>query len=268
LNNAAKYTEPGGRIDLTAELAPSPPTPLPRGERGKGEGEVVIRIRDSGIGIAAELLPRIFDWFTQADASLARTQGGLGIGLTLVRKLVELMGGQVSAHSAGPGQGSEFVVRFPALPTRPRETPLAPTEKSRPCGRPLRVLVVEDSPIVAEVLFTLLKMWGHHVRAVEDGHGALVAARTYQPDVILLDIGLPGMNGYDVARQLRQEAGRKRPLIAAMTGYGRDEDRRRSQEAGFDCHLVKPVDPDVLEAFLATAEADQHEPEPTIPGAT
>jgi two-component system, sensor histidine kinase len=240
LNNAAKYTEQGGHIHLAVA------------RRGH---EVIVRVRDTGVGIPADLLPRIFDLFAQADRSLARAQGGLGIGLTLVKKLVEMMGGSVQAKSDGPGKGSVFTVRLPVLSEVAPEEPERPAEELQPTGRPLRVLVVEDIESVAEMLVLLLKLWGHDVRSVHDGPTALVAAKTYRPDVIFLDIGLPGMNGYEVARQLRQEASGKRPLIAALTGYGQEEDRRLSREAGFDHHMVKPIDPNALEAFLAAAES-------------
>jgi len=235
LNNAAKYTGVGGRIELAVTHS---------------NGQATLSLRDTGIGIAPDLLPRIFDLFTQADRSLARSQGGLGIGLTLVRTLVGMMGGNITAHSDGPGKGSEFVVQLPVL----KEAIVPKLEKREERPRmphpPLRALVVEDIEDVAEMLVMLLRQWGHEVRAVHDGAAALLAARTYTPDIILLDIGLPGMNGYDVARQLRQTDGEK-PLIVAMTGYGQEEDRRRSEEAGFDFHMVKPIDPKALEAFLA-----------------
>jgi signal transduction histidine kinase/ActR/RegA family two-component response regulator len=239
LNNAARYTEPGGRIDLTAE---------------REGGVVAVRVRDTGIGIAAELLPRVFDLFTQADRSLARSEGGLGIGLTLVRKLVEMMGGTVTAQSDGLGRGSEFVVRLPMLPPAVRAANGHPKADAGLRGLALRVLVVEDVAEVADVLVLLLQFWGHDVRAVRDGAAALISARAYHPDVILLDLGLPGLDGYDVARQLRREPGLGKPLLVAVTGYGSDDDRRRSLEAGFDHHLVKPVHPDALRAALASAE--------------
>jgi PAS domain S-box-containing protein len=241
LNNAAKYTEPGGHIRLTA---------------GREGAEVVVRVRDNGMGIPDELLPRIFDMFTQADRTLDRSQGGLGIGLTLVRRLVEMHGGSILAHSDGAGKGSEFMVRLPALPRRQPEVP-APPQAPRParpsgCPEPLRVLVVEDEVAVAEMLVMLLRLWGHEVRAVHDGTGALSAVATFPPDVILCDIGLPGKNGYQVARQLRQmEWQGARPVLVAVTGYGQEEDQRRARTAGFDYHMTKPVDPHALEALLA-----------------
>jgi two-component system CheB/CheR fusion protein len=244
LNNAAKFTEYGGRIEVTVE---------------RDGAEVALQVRDDGMGISAELLPIIFDLFTQADRSLARAQGGLGIGLTLVRKLVEMMGGRITAHSDGPGRGSQFLVRLPAI-TGPLENEGESKGLLKEAGggpRPLRVLVVEDSKDAAGLLVMLLKLWGYDVRDVHDGPAALVTARTYHPEVVLLDIGLPGLNGYDVARQLRRESDPNRPLIVAMTGYGNAEDRRRSQEAGFDHHLLKPVDPGELERLLADRN-DEH----------
>jgi signal transduction histidine kinase/ActR/RegA family two-component response regulator len=249
LNNAAKYTEPGGRIDLTVQ---------------RDGDAAVVGVRDTGVGIPADMLPHVFDLFTQADRSLARSQGGLGIGLTLVRKLVEMMGGTVTAHSDGLGKGSQFLVRLPTLPQPVRPAQGSPITDARPRGRALRVLVVEDVGDVADMLVMLLTLWGHEVRSVPDGHAALLAARTYHPDVVLLDIGLPGMNGYDVARQLRQEANVGRPVIAAVTGYGGPEDRRRSREAGFDHHLIKPVVPAALEAILACAESCRQETTPRL----
>lgn len=239
LLNAAKYTQQAGRIGLTAEC---------------DGGEVVVRVRDTGAGIAPDLLPRIFDLFVQADRSLARPQGGLGVGLTLVKRLVEMHGGSVSASSPGPGQGSEFTLRFPTLPAgqavgdeRGQEGPALPSMPSR------RVLVVDDNVDAAESAAVLLRLWGHEVRTVHDGLSVLQAVREFGPEVILLDIGLPGMTGYEVARQLRAEPGFEPLVLAAMTGYGQDEDRRRSREAGFDVHLIKPLDPLKLEALIASS---------------
>jgi signal transduction histidine kinase len=235
LHNAIKYTQPGGFISLTAEREGS---------------EVIIQVRDTGTGMTPELLPRIFDLFTQAERTLDRSEGGLGIGLTMVKQLVELHGGSVEAHSEGPGMGSEFVVRLPALVPPHAATALPPNPPAPPG---LRVLIVEDVPDVAQTLMMLVQMWGHDVRAVYDGPSALIAFRTYQPDVLLCDIGLPGMDGYAVARQLRREQGAARPLLAAVTGYSAEEDKRRSHEAGFDFHMAKPVDPTALEKLLAGA---------------
>jgi PAS domain S-box-containing protein len=238
LNNAAKYTREGGSIRLIAE------------QEG---GEVAIHIQDTGIGIPAELLPRIFDMFAQADTSIERAQSGLGIGLTLVKRLVEMHGGTVAAHSAGPGQGSEFLVRLPVTTERlgiqapkdpPADRPAMPSES-------FRILIVDDNVDAAASLSLLLKMLGHATAIANDGAGGLEVARVFRPDVVLLDIGLPGLNGYEVARRLRQQPGLRDAVIVAITGWGQEEDRRRGREAGFDHHLTKPVDLDSLQGILA-----------------
>jgi CheY-like chemotaxis protein len=210
---------------------------------------------DSGVGIAPELLPDIFDLFMQADRSLDRAQGGLGIGLTLVRNLVELHGGTVEAHSAGPGHGSEFVVSLPALAAAPEGAKASASAQTAlpvlPTVSAARVLVVDDNVDAAETLADLLDLWGHPVCTVHDGAAALEQAESFQPAVVLLDIGLPGIDGYEVAQRLRRDQGYC-GLLIALTGYGQDEDRRRSEEAGFDHHLTKPVDPEVLRALLTS----------------
>jgi PAS domain S-box-containing protein len=234
LHNAAKYTEPGGSIWLTAE---------------RDQDDIVVRVRDNGIGIAPDMLPRIFDLFAQADCSLDRSQGGLGIGLTLVRTLVEMHGGSVHVSTTCAGQGSEFVVRLPALPqvgvvdTPNQEVPVVTRS-------PRRVLVVDDNVDTAETIALVLKLAGHEVQAVHDGPTAIEAALTFQPEVVLLDIGLPKMDGYQVAKCLRQQAAPPK-LLVALTGYGEEKDRRRSREVGFDLHLVKPVSPERLIEVLA-----------------
>lgn len=240
LTNAAKYTEPGGRIWLTAE---------------RDDSEVVLRVRDTGVGIPAAMLARVFDLFTQVEGSSEHSQGGLGIGLTLVRSLVEMHGGNVEARSEGLGQGSEFVVRLPALPETYAGQAKGKGSAWEPGkSRALRVLVVEDNVDAAKSLAILLRLWGHEVHLAPDGPAALEMARVHRPEVVLLDIGLPGMDGYEVARRLREQGGPHRPLLLAMTGYGREEDCRRAQEAGFDRHLVKPVDLEELEGLLAQLE--------------
>jgi CheY-like chemotaxis protein len=214
-------------------------------------------VRDSGVGIPPELLGSIFDLFTQADRSLDRSQGGLGIGLTLVRRLVEMHGGSVEAHSEGLNQGSEFRVRLPILRQVPRPAASinhASSQQSK--GPASRILVVDDNVDAAESLALLLRLNGHEVRTAHDGPAALEADATFQPDVVLLDIGLPGMDGYGVARRLREQPRDKRLTIIAATGYGRDEDRFRSKEAGFDHHLVKPVDPSLLEEYLVSLQTE------------
>jgi len=237
LNNAVKYTDEGGQIWLTVK-------------QGDDEVEVVLRVRDSGVGIAPELLPSIFDLFTQAPRTLDRSEGGLGIGLSLVQKLVELHGGKVAAHSGGLGHGSEFVVRLPALSSAGELT--APSQPAQRAGKTSRVLVVDDNVDAADMLVMMLQMFGHDVKAAYSGQAALETAVAYQPDFILLDIGLPDMNGYEVAQHLRQEQQIKNVRLIAMTGYGQDADRRRSMEAGIDLHLVKPVDPKKLQELLST----------------
>ena len=213
--------------------------------------EAVVRVRDSGIGVPPDVLERVFEPFVQSDGSLARTDGGLGVGLTLVRSLVEMHGGRVEAASPGLGQGSEFVLRFPAPLSSEAALPPEPAPAIAPRG--LRVLVVEDNIDAAESLATLLRLWNHDVSVVHDGRLALEAAREQQPEVVLLDIGLPGLDGYQVARRLRDEIGLDHALLVAMTGYGQPEDRRRSQEAGIQYHFVKPVEPLVLRNLLAGA---------------
>ncbi len=241
LNNAVKYTDEGGHIWLTIER---------RGE------EVLLCVRDNGMGIVSEMLPRIFDLFTQADRSLDRSQGGLGIGLTLVKRLVEMHGGSISAHSEGPGKGAEFRVRLPVLP-RPEGAPVEPQERACQCSprRRQRVLVVDDNADVADSLALLLELWGHDVRVERDGAAVLSTAATFRPEAMLLDIGLPGMNGYDLARQLRAQPEFRDTLLVALTGYGQPEVRQRSLEAGFDHHLTKPVNPEELRQLLGEPAA-------------
>jgi PAS domain S-box-containing protein len=237
LGNAAKYTEQPGRIRLSAQRSGS---------------EVLVRVSDSGVGIAPELLPRIFDLFVQAEQSLARSQGGLGIGLTLVKHVAELHGGTVEAHSEGPGRGSEFVLRLPALPGGRAEGARAeqPAEAAPAGEAPRRVLVVDDNIDAAESAAALLRRRGHTVRTVHDGASVLAAVRDFRPEVLLLDLGLPDMTGYEVARQLRGAPGLGDLVLAALTGYGHEDARRRCREAGFDLHLTKPLDPDQLHALV------------------
>ena len=203
---------------------------------------MVLSVRDTGVGIDLGHFPDIFDLFTQADRSLGRSQGGLGIGLSLVQRLVEMHGGKVEVRSEGPGLGSEFTVRIP-LPTIPAPEPPRPPAKS--AGRPAhsgRVLVVDDNVDSARMLAKLLGIWGHDVRTAYTGPGGLEAAVAHVPDVILLDIGLPGLNGYEVARRIRQDPRLHAVRLVAMTGYGDEADRQLAREAGFDRHLVKPAD--------------------------
>jgi signal transduction histidine kinase len=241
LNNAAKYTEEGGHITLTLD-APAPEDGRP--------AEVVLRVRDTGVGIPPEMLPRVFDLFTQVDRTLDRSQGGLGIGLTLVRRLVEMHGGRAEAHSEGAGKGSEFVVRLPALAGAVPAPRTDAEGAAEPAGPPRRILVVDDNLDSAHSLATLLRLFGNEVLEAHDGAAALEAAGAFRPDVAILDIGLPGMDGYELARRLRRLPGLEHVRLAALTGYGSEQDRRRSRAAGFDDHLVKPVELETLQAFL------------------
>ena len=237
LNNAAKYTERGGHIRLTAERQGS---------------DVVVSVRDDGIGISPEMLPHVFDLFTQVDRSLERSQGGLGIGLSLVWRLVEMHGGSVEARSDGHGTGSEFVVRLPTVVAPPTQL-TSPKDSTKP-AQPVearRILVVDDNLDSARTLARLLKMMGHESHTAHEGGEAVTAAEEHRPEVILLDIGLPILNGYDVARTIRKRPWGKDVVIIALTGRGQEEDRRRSKEAGIDYHLVKPVDPAALEKILS-----------------
>ena len=258
LTNAAKYTPPGGEIALKAAVQSSP----------YGLLTLHVTVRDNGMGIAPELLPNIFEPFTQAAQSIDRSRGGLGIGLTLVQSLVRMHGGSIQAYSAGSGLGSEFTVTLPILGLGskvpglgskvqglgPAETGSVPLDLAPgTLDQRLRVLVVEDNPDAAETLRDLLDMWGYETLVLGRGDTALEQAGSYQPDVALLDIGLPGMDGYELARRLRQETGLHSTLLAAVTGYGQADDRRRAEEAGFDVHLTKPVDPDELRKLLENA---------------
>jgi PAS domain S-box-containing protein len=242
LNNSAKYTPDGGHLGLTVEAGP---------------GEAVVRVRDDGVGITAELLPQVFDLFTQGGRSLARSEGGLGIGLAMVKSLVEMHGGSVVGRSDGPGRGSEFVVRLPTVPPSPSEAADdgGSGHSSPPSSPPRRVLIVDDNADAADILAMLLRVGGHDVRTAHDGPAALETAAAFRPEVVLLDIGLPLMDGYQVARRLREQDGAKQALVVALTGYGQEEDRRRAEEAGFDAHLVKPTDPAALQRLVASLEA-------------
>jgi signal transduction histidine kinase len=236
LNNASKFSPPASCIRLSAHF---------------DAGEIRISVKDPGAGIAPEFLPRIFDLFAQADQSLDRAQGGLGIGLTLVKHMVEIHGGRVWAASAGPGQGTEVVVTLPARldPAAPRSEAVL-VQAAAPGGG-LRILVVDDLAASAETLATLLEMEGFEVRMAHEGVEALQIAREFRPHVVLLDIGLPGMNGFEVARGLRTQEESREALLIALTGYGEAESRLRSADAGFDFHMVKPADVNVLLALIA-----------------
>ncbi len=231
LNNAAKYTPKNGHICLNVE---------------RDRGEVVFRVRDDGVGIRPEMLSKVFDLFSQSEQTLDRSEGGLGIGLTLARRLTEMHGGTVAAFSDGPGKGSEFIVRIPILK---EHSPIAAsaTEKATTDGKPgksagQRILVVDDNRDAANTMALLLRKWGHDLYMAYDGHEAVTAAETHKPDLILLDIGLPGRDGYEVARLIRAQPELAGTTIVALTGYGTEKDRQRSRAAGFDEHIIKPVD--------------------------
>jgi two-component system CheB/CheR fusion protein len=240
LNNAAKYTEPGGAIRVTLEVA---------------DGFARLRVDDNGIGIPPALMGQVFDLFTQGDRGLEQAHGGLGLGLTLVRSLVEMHGGEVSAASDGPGQGSRFEVWLPLLSAERALLETNDTSVEMPAlngSQPVRrlVLIADDNLDGAETLSELLQLWGYPVEVVHDGISALERIPTSAPALVLLDIGMPGMNGYDVARRLRSEGTAPDTVLVAITGYGRREDVDRARDAGFDHHLTKPVDLDELEALL------------------
>jgi PAS domain S-box-containing protein len=234
LSNACKYTDRRGSISLAARL---------EGDR------VTVAVKDSGVGIAADMLGRVFDMFAQGHGAAERVQGGLGIGLTLVRRLVEMHGGQVEAFSDGPNRGSEFVVRLPVL-LDPSELAPAPPVIERSVA-PRRVLIVDDNRDAAESLAMLLDIAGHATHVAHDGLAAIEAAEAFRPQVVLLDIGLPKLSGHDAARRIRQQPWGRDMLLVALTGWGQDDDRRKSMETGFDHHLVKPIDLESLNAVLA-----------------
>ncbi len=238
LHNAAKFTPRGGRIRLVAE------------QRG---ADVLVSVRDTGIGIDREHLPRLFEMFSQVTPALNRSHGGLGIGLALARGLAVLHGGDIAVHSDGPGQGSEFVVRLPlGVPSTIAAQPPEPVRKPPGIVPTCRVLVVDDNRDAAESLGTMLQLLGHETRTAHDGLEAVEAATAYRPDVVLLDIGLPKMNGYEAAREIRRQAWGKDLLLIALTGWGQDEDKLRAMEAGFDHHLTKPMEPDAILELLRT----------------
>jgi signal transduction histidine kinase len=248
LTNAAKYTDPGGQIAVSA---------------AREDGSVVVRVADSGSGIAPEILPRIFDMFVQGKRTIDRTEGGLGLGLTLVRSIVQLHGGAVSAHSEGLGKGAEVVFRLPALPQQLLDLGVelgAEPAPARPIGvssthSGTRVLVVDDNSDAAETLADILRELGHTTSVAHDGPTALAAAAVFKPHVALLDIGLPVMDGYELARRLREQPDLGKTLLFAITGYGQESDRERSRDAGFQEHLVKPIDLAYLASLIDTARA-------------
>ncbi len=239
LNNAAKYTQRGGTIQLEVE---------------RSGDDAVFRVRDNGIGISADMLPKVFELFTQVERSIDRSQGGLGVGLTVVKRLVEMHGGKVEAASKGPNRGSEFTVRIPAIEAPlEAETTGDSSGENRSEGPPLRVLVVDDNADAAESLAWLLRQKDHDVRTAHDGRHALDLARDFHPQAVVLDLGLPELDGYEVARQLRQSEATRGALLIALSGYGQQEHRRRTSEVGFDYHFVKPLDFRALQQILGEA---------------
>jgi CheY-like chemotaxis protein/nitrogen-specific signal transduction histidine kinase len=237
LNNSAKYTERGGRITLRVERQGS---------------DAVVSVRDTGVGIPAHMLPKVFEIFTQGERSLERAQGGLGVGLSLVKGLVEMHGGGVEARSGGIGKGSEFVVRLPVVHSKggqqrddeADQTPAAPMVRRR-------ILVADDNRDSADSLALLLKIMGNETQTAHDGLEVLEVAASFRPEVILLDIGMPKLNGYETARRIREQPWAKNVLLVAQTGWGQDDDKRLSKESGFDVHMVKPVEPAALQKLLA-----------------
>jgi signal transduction histidine kinase/ActR/RegA family two-component response regulator len=239
LINAVKYTPEGGRIEAEVRM---------------DDGDAVLKVRDNGVGIAPELLPRIFDVFVQGNPSLDRGQGGLGLGLALVERLTKMHGGSVRAFSEGEGRGSEFELRFPRMPA-PAPAAAAPAET--PAAPRLRILLVDDHEDARGTTAMLLQIMGHDVVEAADGLAAVERARDSAPDVAVVDIGLPGIDGYEVARRVRADAATRHLALIALTGYGQDDDRRRALDAGFDEHLVKPVEPDALARAIARVRASR-----------
>jgi CheY-like chemotaxis protein len=254
LNNAAKYTPEGGQIEVAA---------------GSEGDRALISVKDSGVGIPPEMLPRVFEMFAQVDRSLDRSQGGLGIGLALVKRLVEMHGGSVEAHSEGQGSGCQFVVRLPLVQgaaAAPQSAPAA-TPEAEP-GNEIRVLVVDDNVDHAESLSQVLRILGYATRTSHDGISALRLAESYRPHAAVLDIGLPDKSGVEVARAIRTQSWGRDMLLIALSGWGQEEDRRRTREAGFDHHFVKPLDMDALTDLLAplkrAAATDDARPEQAV----
>jgi CheY-like chemotaxis protein/anti-sigma regulatory factor (Ser/Thr protein kinase) len=237
LANAAKYSEPNGHIELGV---------------GRDGDDAVVRVRDDGMGIAQDMLPHVFELFVQADHSKTHFQSGLGIGLSLVKSLVEMHGGTVAAESAGMGNGSLFTVRLPLVLHDPIDAQPIQDAIDLPPASGLRLLVVDDNRDAADSLALLLRLQGHDVRVAHDGVSALEVLNTYRPALIFLDLGMPGIDGYDVARRIRSTPGLEGVVLAALTGWGQQEDRHRTTAAGFDHHLVKPLEPLVIEHLLAS----------------
>jgi CheY-like chemotaxis protein/anti-sigma regulatory factor (Ser/Thr protein kinase) len=243
VHNAVKYGKPNERqtIVLTAEEV---------------DNGIAVRVKDNGIGIEASMLPRVFDLFTQVGRSLEQTEGGLGIGLSIAKRLVEMHGGSIEARSEGLGKGSEFIVRLPVAQERARDKAPA-RDLSTPIPSKRRILVADDNPDVAEAFEIMLRMIGHDVETAHDGIEVVEKAEEFRPDIIMLDIGMPKLNGYDAARHFRKQPWAKDVVLVAITGWGDEKDKGRSQEAGFDIHLVKPVDPLALNRILGSVPASK-----------
>ncbi len=233
LKNAIKFTPPRGLIEI---------------ETAREDDEAVVRVRDNGVGIAPDMLPFVFKLFSQADDRETDGEPGLGLGLALAQKLVNLQGRRIEAHSTGYGKGSEFVVRLPLEESVPRTVSAAAADLGPPT--PLRILVIDDNPDVADSLVMLMESFGTEVRVAYDGASGVETAVEFRPEVAFVDIRMPGMDGHETARRLRSRMGREAPTLIALTGLGQDKDRRLSKEAGFDTHLTKPVSTDVLEDLL------------------
>ncbi len=243
LNNAAKYTPQGGRVGLSVER---------RGD------QVQVTVDDNGVGIPPAMLGQVFDMFTQVDRSLEKAQGGLGIGLNIARRLVEKHGGRITAESGGEGRGSRFVVRLPVAPAD--AAAVAAVDHTSPDSPRRRVLVVDDNADAATSLSLMLESMGHETRTAQDGRDALAVAAGFRPELVLMDIGMPILNGYDACRQLREQPWGRDITIVACTGWGQEEDRQRSKDAGFDQHMVKPPNPSTLAHLIAAL------PSPGRPG--
>jgi CheY-like chemotaxis protein len=241
INNACKYSEPNGRIHVIAE---------------RGADDVVVTVRDTGVGIPTHQLTHIFDMFTQLDRTLERPQSGLGIGLTLVKRLVEMHGGTVEARSEGLGHGSEFVVVLPLTVESSERRRASETASTARQPIPRRILIVDDNPDAAGSLTTLLRIAGNETQTAHDGLEAVAAAEQFRPEVVLLDIGLPKLNGFDAARRIREQPWGKHMALVALTGWGQEEDRRKSKDAGFDGHMVKPVGLESLMKLLASLPSE------------
>ena len=259
LNNASKFSERGGRIWLTVERTETSGASALEQASGGLPPNVVIHVRDTGLGITADQQSRIFEMFTQVDTELQRSVTGLGIGLALVKTLTQMHGGTVDVSSAGIGQGSEFIVRLPILVETAALTPPAVT-RDPVAATGIRILIVDDNRDAADMLAMLLQLSGHEAHTAHDGMEAVEATTRLQPDLVLLDIGLPRLNGYEAARRIREQHKQgARPVLVALSGWGQDEDRRRSEEAGFDAHLVKPVDEIALRKLLVDLGARKQE---------